>query len=79
MITKNKQSTVSKQKQRFVPVPIIIILVLMVAIGMAYFFGHKNNLGVTLFDRIAYLDTMYRVNKSDEVAVRNLVKNFYKA
>ena len=38
MITKNKQSTVSKQKQRFVPVSIIIILVLMVAIGIAYFY-----------------------------------------
>jgi len=79
MITKNKQSTVSKQKQRFVPVPIIIILVLMVAIGMAYFFDHKNNLGVTLFERIAYLAPSDRIKKADGIAVRNLVKNFYKA
>ena len=79
MITKNKQSTVSKQKQRFVPVPIIIILVAVLVIGITYFFGHKNNLGVTLFERIAYLAPSDRINKNDGIAVRNLANNFYKA
>lgn len=57
----------------------LIILALVLLVGLAYFFGHKNNLGVTLFERIAYLDPKDQINKSDEVAVRNLVKNFYKA